>query len=133
MATGFEAAGIALALFPIVLELVRMYLSSIQTISELIRHKRTINTFKRELDMEKSIFENTWYTLRNRAGVLVEPNVGSPKICEAVLSCLPPCAVNSFLSGCQELATIMEELKKRLESYTRDVVGLITFIAQLYN
>lgn len=147
MATGFEAAGLALALFPFVLEGIAIYQSSAERVAEIIRHKRTLTKFRRDLETEKAIFENTWYKLRIRAGVLVEPNVTEsygpeynvqrssrlvravygPEIVKAVLSCLPPHTADSFLDGCQELTTILTELSERLDKYNQDMVAMITF------
>ena len=123
MATGFEVAGLALGLFPLVLDGVTIYLNSTEKVTEIIRHKRTLNKFMRELEMEKSVFDNIWYILGNRAGVPIEPNVNpSLEILEKVLSCLSPYAVNSFLRGCQELVTILKDLKEKLQKYAQEVV-----------
>ena len=128
MVTGIEAAGLALGLFPVVLEGITFYISTIEKSIEIIRHKRTLKKFRRELVMEKSIFDNTWYILRSRSGVTFEPNVDpSPETLEAVLSCLPPCAVGSFIDGCLELITILNELTEKLQRYTQEMVDIIIF------
>ena len=128
MVTGIEAAGLALGLFPLVLEGITIYISSAEKVAEIIRHKRTLNKFRRELEMEKSIFDNTWYILGSRAGVPIKPNVDlPPEILEEVLSCLPPCAVDSFANGCQELITILSGLMGKLGKYEEDMVCIFTF------
>lgn len=127
MATGFEAAGLVLGLFPILIEGVTMYMSSIEKAKGMIRHRRTLKRFKRDLEMEKSVFDNIWIILLDRAGISGEPDIDpSPEITEAVLSCLPACTVKSFLNGCQELITMLNEMNEKLQNYEQEVVGMTT-------
>ena len=55
MVTGIEAAGLALGLFPIVLEGITFYISSAGKVIELIRHKHTLDRFMTDLEVEKEI------------------------------------------------------------------------------
>ena len=128
MVTGIEVAGVAFGLFPIVIEGIECYISSAEKVKEMLHHRRTLDEFRRELEMEKSIFDNIRCTLEDRAGVLIEPNMEFPqKIMEEVLSCLPQSAVASFVNGCQELNTILRELTERFQKFEQDMVGVITF------
>ena len=77
MATGFEVIGVALGLFPLVIEGVKFYISSAGKFKEMKHHKRTLDKFRRELVMEKSIFDNIWGTLVGRAGVPLSPTLKS--------------------------------------------------------
>lgn len=132
--SGFEVAGLTLALFSLVLEGVTNYSSVAEKVKQMKDHRGTLNEFLRELEMERTVFDNIWYTLRIRSGVKVEPNVDpSPEILEAVLSCLPQRSIKSFLSGCQELITILKELKTKFEKYERNLVGKDYVLIWLYH
>lgn len=120
MVTGIEITGVALGLFPLLIEGIDVYISSAEKVKEIMRHKRTLSTFKRELEMEKSVFYNTWYTLGNRAGDGVLD-------LEGILSCLPSYSADSFNKGYQELNTILGELVERFQKYEQDKVGTIYF------
>lgn len=87
-------------------------------------YKRTLDKFRRELLMEKTKFENTWYILVRKAGVPTEPNMEfSPKIMEEVLSWLPKYAVESFINGFQELHAILRELMEKFQKHEQDKVS----------
>lgn len=118
MVTGIEAAGLVLGLFPLVIEGIEFYINSTETVKEIMRHKRTLNEFMRELEIEKCIFDNTYYTLEGRAG-------GSNT--EGVLPYLPPC----FDDGCQELNTILRNLMENFQKYEQDIVGIDYILARL--
>lgn len=124
MVTGIEAAGLALGLFPLVIEGIKFYISSAEKFKEIKHHKRTLEKFKRELEMEKSKFHNIWYTLVSKAGVLTRPNMEfSSEIMEEVLPCLPRYAVESLVNGFQEWHTILDELMEKFKEYNQDEVG----------
>lgn len=132
--SGIEAIALALGLFPLVLDGVTNYASVAGKVKQMRNHKNTLNELKRELEMEGAIFENTWNTLRIRSGVKVELNMDpSKETLEAVLSCLPPRAVNSFLNGCQELSEILKKLNTNFEKYEQNVVGIDYVLTWLYH
>ena len=123
MVTGIEAAGVALGLFPLVIEGIKFYISSAEKFKEMKHYKRTLDKFRRELVMEKSKFDNILCALVSRAGVLIEPNMEfSPEIMEEVISCLPLYAVKSFVNGCQDLNSILRELTEKFREYEQDRV-----------
>ena len=133
MATGFEAAGLALGLFPLVIEGIEIYISSAAKIIEIMHHRRTLDEFRRELGIEKGIFDNIWYTLATRADVNIVPNVElSSETMKEVLSFLNPDAVKHFVDACQELGTILGELAKKFQKYEQNLVGLEYNLARLY-
>ena len=132
MVTGIEAAGLALGLFPLVIEGIKFYISSAEKFKEMKHHKRTLDKFRREVVMEKSKFDNTWYTLVSRAGVCIEPNMEfPPETVKEVLSCLPQYAVESFIDGCQELSTILGKLREIFQKYEQNKVGIDCILAGL--
>lgn len=126
MITGIEAAGLVLGLFPIVIEGVQFYTSSAEKFKETRQHKHTLDEFRRELEMEESIFDNIWGTLMSRTGVLGQPNMNG------VFSCLPPYAKKSFINGCQELNTILNELSEKFQRYEQDRQGMGYILAMLH-
>jgi len=125
MATGIEAAGLALGLFPIVLEGLKFYIASADAVREMKRHKRTLDQFRRDISMEKCKFENTWYTLVGRAGMDLDMLGEQPweaHVEAALISSLPAGSAGSFVDGCQDLNAILEELAERFVKYEKDTV-----------
>lgn len=125
MVTGIEAAGLALGLFPIVLEGITFYISSAGKVIELIRHKRTLDRFMTTLEVEKVIYDNIWRELGSRVDMEIEPNmVTPPETINKVLSCLNPDTRKSFVNSCKELDEILIKLKNKFEKYEENVVGM---------
>ena len=125
MVTGVEAAGLALGIFPIVIEVIKFYIDFAKKAKQLRHHKHTLDKFKREIIMEKSKFDNTWFTLASRAGVDIKPDVKPPlKTTERVLSSLPEHVIESFIGGCQELNAIMGQLRGKFRKYEQSSVGM---------
>ena len=124
MVTGIQATGVALGLFPLVIEGIKFYINSAERFKEMKHYKRTLDRFRRELLMEKTKFDNTWYTLVSKAGGLNEPDMEfSPETMEEVLSWLPKYAVESFIDGFQELHAILRELMERFQKHEQNKVG----------
>lgn len=121
-----EAAGLALGLFPLVMKGITLYISSTEEVIEMVDHKPTLDKFKRELGVEKSIYDNIWYELGDRTGVFVEPNnvEPSPETIKEALSCLRPHSVRSFRDACSELDTILRELTEKFQKYEQNLVGM---------
>ena len=126
--------GLALGLFPLVMQGIETYISSAAKVEEMIHHRQTLGEFRRELEMEKTIFNNLWYMLGDRAGVPVEPNeeLTSATI-EDVLSCLHPSSKKCFTDDSQELDSILRELTKKFKKYQENVVGMDYFLVWLYH
>lgn len=125
MVTGIEVAGLALGVFPLVIAGIKLYIDFAKEVKQMRDYEHTLDKFRRELKIEKSKFDNTWYTLASRAGVYIEPDMKpSPKITERVLSCLPEHAVESFIDCCQELNVIMGKLSKKFQEHEQDSVGM---------
>ena len=125
MVTGIEAAGIVLGLFPIVLEGLKFYTRSADTVREMKRHKRTLDQFRRDISMEKCKFENTWYALVGRAGMdlsMLGEQPWGAYVEQTLISCLPAGSASSFIDGCQDLNTTLEELAQRFVKYETNTV-----------
>lgn len=129
-----EAAGLALGLFPLVMKGITLYIDSTEEIIEMVDHKPTLDKFKRELGVEKSIYDNIWYELGDRTGVFVEPNnvEPSPDIINEVLSCLRPHSIKSFRDACSELDTILRELTEKFQKYEQNLVGMDYILARVH-
>ena len=124
-----DAVGVALGLFPLLIEGIKFYISSAEKFKETKHHKSTLDKFRRELMMEKNKFDNIWYTLVNKVGVLIEPNMEfSKEVMDEVLSGLPPYAVESFVNGFQELAAILRQLMERFEKHEQTRVGMVILV-----
>lgn len=63
MVTGIETAGIALAVFPLLISGLQSYADGIRTIKELWHPQLALNSLIRELGMEKCKFDNTCASL----------------------------------------------------------------------
>ena len=123
--TGIEVAGLVLGLFPIVIEGLSFYCCSASTFKEMKRHKRTLAAFTREIDLEKCNFDNTMYALASLARVDVKLLGGPPwdaAVEAALVSCLPPHSIASFVNGCQALSNILEVLAQKFQKYEQDQV-----------
>lgn len=134
MVTGIEVVGLALGLFPLVIQGIETYISSAAKVEEMVHHRQTLGEFRRELEMEKTKFDNLWYMLGDRAGVPVEPNeeLTSATI-EDVLSCLHPSSIKCFIDASQELDSILRELTKKFKKYQENIVGMDYFLVWLYH
>ena len=132
MATGIEAIGIALGLFPLVIEGTKFYSSSAEKFKEMKHHKRTLDKFRRDLGMEKSKLVNILYALMSRAGVPITPGMElSPKIMKEALSHQPRYIATSFINSCQELIKILRALTAKFQKYEQDRVGMNYILAKL--
>lgn len=63
MVTGVEAAGLALAVFPLVIEGMKTYASGARSIKDMMEYEGILKQYSREIKMEKVQFENTCYQL----------------------------------------------------------------------
>ena len=132
MVTGIEAAGLALGIFPLVIEGIKFYISFAKKVKQMKHYKRTLEQFRRELVMEKSKFDNTWFTLAKRAGIDIEPNKEPPQLAmKRLLSCLPKYVVESFIDACQEFSDTLGELREMFQRYNQDSVGMDQILARL--
>ncbi|KAL4922422.1 hypothetical protein BDW62DRAFT_52832 [Aspergillus aurantiobrunneus] len=59
MATGFEAAGLALALFPVIVEAIRVYAAEKETIKDFRHYQQVLKRHMRDLAREQVTFRNS--------------------------------------------------------------------------
>ena len=122
--SGIEAIRLTPELFCHVIE--RIIRSS--RLAKRTKHKRRLDKCRGEVEMENSIFTNTWDTLVGRSCVLIEPNVEiSPEIIEEVISCLPKFSAERFINDCQELNTVLEEFLEEFQDNDQNNVGIVTY------
>lgn len=57
--SGIEVAGLALAIFPLCIQGLKYYAEGAKAIADMRHHRRVLEQFCRELDMEKCKFLNT--------------------------------------------------------------------------
>ena len=109
----YETAGLPLELFPLVIEVITTYTTSAKRFKQIVRYTRTLDRFRRCLEMESTIYGNTWYMLVLRAGVHIEGL--KPTISMEVLSYLPLHVRESFVDAAQELNIILRTLAERFQ------------------
>jgi hypothetical protein len=118
MVTGIEAVGLALAIFPLVVQAVGCYLDGIGTIKDARNHRGTAKRLLRRLEMEQFKFEDTCGSflegLDNAEKVTnLLKGVGwdKPEF-EAVLEeRLQPNEVGIFISAVEAFAEHLQELR----------------------
>lgn len=59
MATGFEAAGLALAIFPILIEVVKFYANEKNVVKDFVHYQQLLKRIGRDLSCEKVLFRNS--------------------------------------------------------------------------
>jgi hypothetical protein len=59
MATGFEAIGLALAIYPILIEALKFYTNEKDAVSDIFNYQRLLIRIARDLDREQTIFHNS--------------------------------------------------------------------------
>ncbi|CAG8386127.1 unnamed protein product [Penicillium salamii] len=59
MATGFEAAGLALAIFPILIEVVKFYANEKNVVKDFVHYQKLLKRIGRDLSCEKVLFRNS--------------------------------------------------------------------------
>jgi hypothetical protein len=59
MPTGFEAVGLALAIFPILIEAIKFYTNDKDVVSDIRNYQRLLIRISRDLDREQTIFHNS--------------------------------------------------------------------------
>jgi len=123
MVTGIETAGLVLAAFPILMEV----LSSAHTVKEIWRYRVTLRMLRRAIRVEKCKFEEIWYYLLQLAGE--DPNaVGDPpwsdEFQKKLLAHLRESSRVSFVDACEDLNTILGELNEKLgQNENNDIVS----------
>ena len=126
--TGSEIAGIVFAGFSILIEGVKYFMD----VSARFTEKCMLAEFRRVLETEEIVFDNTVHLLISRAGVRTKSTKSDrPKITEGVLACLPKQARTGFSRGCIELGQTLESLERKFQDYQQDAVGIDSILAML--
>jgi len=137
MASGMEIAGLALAIFPLVIEGLEFYASSARKIKELWRYKLSLNRLISDLDTEKCKFENTCTSLLedivsdtdltllmdDPGGALWEAD----RIQEKLKCRLRPATVQCYMGRIKELRSSLETLGAELKLYQDDMVYTLPY------
>lgn len=119
MATGIETAGLALAIFPLVVRGLAFYLDAAQKVKDIYKYEGVLKRLVRELEMEKSKFENT-------CAVLLEGMVSAEQLATLVSGkgwedsnlqngldqCLGQNAAKSLTEAVAALNSLLESLRK---------------------
>ena len=130
--SGFEIAGIVFGGFSILIEGVRYFVDVCANYTEMYGRKRMLAEFRRVLETEETVFNNTLHLLISRAGVRTKSTKSDrPKITEGVLACLPKQARPGFSRGCIELGQTLKSLERKFQKYQRDAVGIDSILAML--
>lgn len=59
MPTGFEAVGLAMAIFPILIEGLKFYVNEKDVVSDIFNYQRLLMRIARALDREQTVFHNS--------------------------------------------------------------------------
>ncbi|RPB16179.1 hypothetical protein P167DRAFT_570890 [Morchella conica CCBAS932] len=124
MVTGIETAGLALAIFPLVIEGLKSYSNGARTIKDMWRSQVTLKSLIRELRMEKCKFENTLTSLlegvaSDQPNLLFLMNDPECKFwCtkdfqETLKSRLRPDMVEVYIEAMEELYSALESLTNK--------------------
>ncbi|KAI5791093.1 hypothetical protein EDC01DRAFT_616349 [Geopyxis carbonaria] len=121
MATGIEAAGLALAIFPLLVSGLKFYSEGCNTIIEWRQYRKGVKELTRQLKMEQAFFENTCASLlggmvsAKESTCLMEDPGGdlwkTPKIQKALQEYMPANLVQSFLETIAVLYEALGELQ----------------------
>lgn len=132
MVTGIETAGIALAVFPLLISGLQSYADGVRTIKELWNPHLALKSLIRELAMEKCKFENTCTSLLEGMvadadlTLLMESPGGSPwknpDLQEKLDSRLSPYTLACYMAAMKELESTLRILQDSLGLYGDDTV-----------
>ena len=132
---GFEIAGIVFARFSILIEGVRYFVGVSDNYREIYGPGRMLDRFRRVLEIEETVFNNTVHLLISRAGgrhkSTKSTKSGWPEITEGVLACLPKQTRTDFSRGCIELGQTLETLEQKFRKYPQGLVGVDSILAML--
>ena len=122
MVTGIETAGLVLAIFPLVIEGMKVYASGARTIKDMKRHEMILAQYGRALSVELVKFENTCEnlladmvsmedsTLQELMNNPGGPEWQNPNLEAAMLSRLRPRSAEQFRRVADELRQMLGDL-----------------------
>lgn len=119
MVTGIETAGILLGVFPLCIELIKLYVRGAETLGEILRHHRVLQRFQRELNMESCKFYNSLLNLfeDTLTGQDCEQFFKDPKEAEERLNTRldRPGATKAFIDAVEALQEELNELRYQFQ------------------
>ncbi|KAJ5159822.1 Synaptobrevin, partial [Penicillium canariense] len=83
MVSGFEAVGLALAIFPVLVEGLKFYTHEKGAVSDFLKYQRVLMRISRDLDRERTMFHNTCQQFLE--GVASQCGVGEEEVSEMML------------------------------------------------
>jgi len=129
--TGFEVAGIVLAVYPIVLQGLGYYRDVAQYVKDVRNYQGVLKRLVRQLEMEKSKFENICSSLLE--GLVTAEDIDEflgdakrwedDKFQHELLKYLRPNAAKSFTDGVAELQLSLKNLEKDIGLDKKREVG----------
>ncbi|KAA8901720.1 hypothetical protein FN846DRAFT_908903 [Sphaerosporella brunnea] len=122
MVTGIEAAGLALAIFPVIVQGVSFYVDGTRKIRDVMDHRRKAKKLLRRLEMEKVKFENTCEFFLDITTEEMASLVDGVDWEKTIHERLPDKEARVFLDAESELAEHLKELRDGLglnEEYIR--------------
>jgi hypothetical protein len=121
MLTGVEAAGIALAIFPLLITGVQSYLDGTRKANDMWHWKRSLRRLRRELETESSLFENTCENLLKEVvssdkllALLDGKGWGDPDFVRRLSEHMGERIAKSFVSEVKELSKFLQKLEAKL-------------------
>ena len=117
MLTGVETAGVVLAVFPLCIELVKLYANGAQTLKGMRDYESELLKLQRRLQMESCIFYNSLYTLfedtitEEECIRLIRDPKGAEQKLNARLN--RPQSVENFIGAVMEMEQELSELQKQ--------------------
>jgi len=119
MVTGIETAGLALAIFPLVVRGLAFYLDAAQKVKEIYKYEGVLKRLVRELEMERSKFENTCAVLlegmvsaEQLATLVSGEGWKDPNLQNGLERCLGLNAAKSFTEAVAALNSLLDSLRK---------------------
>lgn len=138
MVTGIETAGLALAVFPLVVGGIQFYADGARTIKEMWRPERALNALTRELEMEKCKFENTCTLLledmvSNSHLILLMERPGGPlwgadDLQQKLKSRLRPAAAQCYMEAIEALVFTLQTLQDKFKMNKDEKVYPISYM-----
>jgi hypothetical protein len=130
MVTGIEAAGLALAVFPLLLEGLNVYMDGVQRVRDLRNWKRILHRLIRELKVECYCFEDICGKLLEGTGDAKELMKGNAwddhQVQRKLRERMGPDVAKTFTELVKELLELLENLKEEL-GISDEVCGSKTF------
>jgi hypothetical protein len=121
MATGFEAAGLALAIFPLVVQCIGFYIDGARKIKDIKDYEIVLKRLARDLRVECGCFEAACDQLLEGLAspgqvTLLMKGMGwdDVDLKECLRECLGPDRADTFTELVEELLMSIEKLKKDL-------------------